>query len=287
MKKMDRKFLLKSFLFKYIVVVIIGILCMGILNLSIDRKKKVSSIKSSEICQRKLYELQKGGKGTKKDTKLKNKLEGTDEKENNKNSCNILSNEDLLSRINQKYLKKILNKEDPLKVASSDKEKIKDKVINYNDLTKHLNRKEVLAVLETINENTPKNDLINIWSHVVGINREEMDKIIDKIISYTEHYINNYNENNISMNEIKTYLNMNSKGWNDFKIQCVKKIACDDFVFSQSFYKILKKEKKIEEIKKLIESYIKYADDIKKKEYESYINWFHCFIDQYVTYIRK
>ncbi|SOV22098.1 Plasmodium exported protein (PHISTa), unknown function [Plasmodium sp. DRC-Itaito] len=287
MKRMGRNFFLKSFLFKYIVVVIIGILCMGLLNFSIDRKNKVSSIKSSEICQRKLYELQKAGKGTKKDTKLKKELEGTDERDNNKNSCNILNNEDLLSRINQMYLKKILNREDPLKGASSDKEKIKDKVINYNDLTKHLNRKEVLAVLETINENTSKNDLISIWSHVVGINRGEIDEIIDKLIDYTEHYMNKYNEHHISMNEIKTYLNMNSESWNYFKIQCVKKIARDDFVFSQHFYENLKKEKKIKEIKKLIESYMKYADDIKQKEYESYIKWFHCSFNKYVTYIRK
>lgn len=142
-------------------------------------------------------------------------------------------------------------------------------------------------MLETINEKTPRNDLINIWSHVVGINRGEIDELTDKLIAYTEYYINKHNKHDININEMKTFLNINSKGWNDFKIECVKKIACEDSVFSQRFYKILKKGKKIEEIKKLIKSYIEYADAIKKKEYENYIERFHESFEKYVNSSRK
>ncbi|SOS77906.1 Plasmodium exported protein (PHISTa), unknown function [Plasmodium sp. gorilla clade G1] len=287
MKNTGSNFILKFFLFKCIFVVIIGILCMGILYLPNDRNNKVSSIKSSEKYQRKLYDLQRIVKGRKKDSKLKNKSEGTNEQKSNKNNGNIVKNEESLSRTNKKCLKVDLNREKLLKYFSSDKENIKDKDINYNDLTNNLNRKELLAVLETINEKTPRNDLINIWSHVVGINRGEIDELIDKLIAYTEYYINKHKKPDININEMKTFLNINSKGWNDFKIECVKKIACEDSVFSQRFYKILKKGKKIEEIKKLIKSYIEYADAIKKKEYENYIERFHESFEKYVNSSRK
>ncbi|SOV75450.1 Plasmodium exported protein (PHISTa), unknown, putative [Plasmodium sp. gorilla clade G3] len=150
---------------------------------NISKNNKVSSIKSSEIHQRKLYDLQRGSRGRKKDTKLKNKLE-----------------EQIRS-----ILKEDLNTENLLKYLSSDKENIKDKVINYNDLTNHLNRKELLAILETINEKTPRNNLINIWCHVVGINRGEIDEFIDKLTAYTEYYMNNYNKHHININEIKKF----------------------------------------------------------------------------------
>ncbi|CDO61736.1 Plasmodium exported protein (PHISTa), unknown function [Plasmodium reichenowi] len=282
MKNMDSNFVLKFFLFKCICVVIIGIL-----YLPNDRKNQVSSIKSSEINQRKLYDLQKCDRGGKKDSKLKNKSEGTTEQQNNKNNGNNLKNEELLSRTNKKCLKVDLNREKLLKYFSFDKENIKDKVINYNDLTNNLNRKELLAVLETINDKTPRNDLINIWSHVVGINRGEIDELIDKLIAYTEYYMNKHNKHDININDMKTFLNINPKGWNDFKVECVKKIACEDSVFSQRFYKILKKEKKIEEIKKLIKSYIEYADDIKNKEYENYIERFHYLFEKYINSLGK
>ncbi|SPJ13130.1 Plasmodium exported protein (PHISTa), unknown function [Plasmodium sp. DRC-Itaito] len=281
MKNIGSNFVLKFFLLKCIRVVIIGILCMGIFIYQMIEKIKYHPLKH------KLYDLQKCDTGGKKDTKLKNKLEGTNEQQNNKNNCKILNNEELSSTTNKECLKVDLNKEKVLKYISSDKENLKDKVINYNDLTSNLNRKDLLAVLETINEETPKNDLISIWSHALGINRGDINELVDKLIAYTEDYINKHNENNIDINKMKTILNIDPKGWNDFKSAFVIKLVREDTVFSRSFYEILKKEKKIEDIKKLIKSFIECTDAIKNQEYEDYIKMFHYLFEKYINSLGK
>ncbi|CDO67239.1 Plasmodium exported protein (PHISTa), unknown function [Plasmodium reichenowi] len=155
-------------------------------------------------------------------------------------------------------------------------------VVDYNDLSRNLSRDELNAVLRSLNDDTPRNDLISIWNHVVRINRDGMVDIINSILLYVNNFIRNYKNGKLDVKEVLEELKINEKSLRLFKTCSLKEISSSDFKYNNDFYTLLNNEKKIEDLKSLINSYMKFADDTKKKIYHNYIKQFKESFEKYI-----
>ncbi|EWC85274.1 hypothetical protein PFNF54_05922 [Plasmodium falciparum NF54] len=156
------------------------------------------------------------------------------------------------------------------------------RVVDYNDLSRNLSREELNAVLRGLNDDTPRNDLISIWNHVVRINRDGMVDIINSILLYVNNFVRNYKNGKLDVKEILEELKIDEKSLRLFKTSSLKEISSCDFKYYNDFYTLLNNEKKIEDIKDLINSYMKFADDTKKKIYHNYIKQFKESFEKYI-----
>ncbi|SOV20019.1 Plasmodium exported protein (PHISTa), unknown function [Plasmodium sp. gorilla clade G2] len=163
----------------------------------------------------------------------------------------------------------------------------KSYVIDYHDLSRNLKKEELQAVLKSLKEGTTRNDLISIWNHVVRINRSGIDDIISSILLYIDNFMTNYQDCQLDLEEVLKALKINERTFKLFKSNIIKQISSNDFRYNNEFYTLLINEIRIEDIKSLIDSYMKFADSKKKKIYDNFIKDFHEMFNKYIEKKKK
>ncbi|SOV83976.1 Plasmodium exported protein (PHISTa-like), unknown function [Plasmodium reichenowi] len=56
--------------------------------------------------------------------------------------------------------------------------------INYNDISKKLTRQELFDVLDSFKECPPRQDLLNLWGHALGVNKEGLNVLFKKLLKH-------------------------------------------------------------------------------------------------------
>ncbi|SCQ12819.1 Plasmodium exported protein (PHISTa), unknown function [Plasmodium sp.] len=275
---------LYPFVVKYILVIILGILCAEFCVMIIhimNSRVQPGSLWSNQTLHHVLPNIRTTR--TKRRRVGYNDEDAYDEPNNNYNSNNNRNRnnaEEILNGIDSIFNRIRQN----LRDCSNKENHTSEDVVDYNDLSRNLSKEELHSVLKSLKDDTSRNDLISIWNHVVRINRDGMDDIINSILSYIDNFISNYKNGELDVKEVLEQLKINERTLRFFKTNSIKQISSQDFRYNNDFYTLLSNEKKIESIKILINAYMKYADDKKKRIYDNYIKEFQ---ESFKKYIEK
>ncbi|ETW20259.1 hypothetical protein PFFVO_00883 [Plasmodium falciparum Vietnam Oak-Knoll (FVO)] len=141
-------------------------------NIIIYEKSETTDGRIFDIYRRNLFELESvdnsGLSSSSENVQLKNTIDG------NNNNIPIGS-----------------NREDDVKYDHvTTKEKYNN--IIYNDVSQQLTLEELYNVLDNLEEYPSNDDLCSIWSHVLGITKEEFGDILKELTFYIENYLHKY-----------------------------------------------------------------------------------------------
>ncbi|KYN96351.1 exported protein (PHISTa) [Plasmodium gaboni] len=272
---------------KYILLCIVGIICaeLSVLHVMYTRLYNGSSFNNESLNNALPNAVCTNTKGR----RMWYNYEDSDDEVNNSNDYhsinNIYSNnnDELLYCVDL-VLSRIWHN---LRDCSNREYYGKGYVVDYHDLSRNLKKEELQDVLKTLKEGTTRNDLISIWNHVVRINRSGVDDIISSILLYIDNVMNKYADCELDFEEVLKALKINERTLKLFKSNIIKQISSNDFKYNNEFYTLLINEIRIEDIKSLIDSYMKFADNKKKKIYDQFIKDFNEMFKKYIEKKKK
>ncbi|SOV84045.1 hypothetical protein, putative [Plasmodium sp.] len=224
------------------------------LNISLENKS-LDIAKNFNICKRNLGEAEKNNKGSKRKKNLNNKKEDINKTKHN--THNIKWNDQKV----EENKSSANNDLDNSKVEN--KSNISISNINYNDMSKNLTEKQLLDVLNSLEECPSKEDVLNLWRHTLGVNRERLNASLNELFnvfpknSIDFSFIPNKEGNTLSYTTI----------WNKCVSEFGTETSINETRFTKEFYELINNKSSIDDIRNFIFSCL---DEFEQKYKELY-----------------
>ncbi|SOV20450.1 Plasmodium exported protein (PHISTa), unknown function [Plasmodium sp. gorilla clade G2] len=229
------------------------------LNNSLENKC-LEIAKNCNVYKRNLGEAQTKNKGPKWKRYLKYKKEDVSKTKYNTN--NIKSNEQSVEE-NKDCTKNEIKKNN---VENKSNRSINN--INYNDISKTLTEKEFFDVLNSLEECPPKEDLRNIWTHAVGISKEDVDDIQKELKVLIQKYLDNdINVGNINW-ALDSYLYNDI--WDQNISRFYKTLATEEILYTNNFFSLINGKHTVDDILKFIYSFLEHFKTLKKELHQKH-----------------
>ncbi|SOV20004.1 Plasmodium exported protein (PHISTa), unknown function [Plasmodium sp. gorilla clade G2] len=201
---------------------------MSLCLYNVHEENIVSSTKFIEIVSRKLSEI---------------------ENENNNN-------------MQRKNIMNHLDETNESSISSKNNKSITLENKQYNNLSKNLTEKELYDVLKSLEEHPSKEDLINIWSHTLGVGKEGFVNVQKELKGFMQKYLDNDvigSKNH--MGESYVYDSL----WKKNLFSLCETIAEQQMEYTKNFYSLINGEHTVDDILKFIYSFLEFFEALKKE----------------------
>ncbi|SOV20060.1 Plasmodium exported protein (PHISTa), unknown function [Plasmodium sp. gorilla clade G2] len=139
---------------------------------------------------------------------------------------------------------------------------------NYNDMSKSLTEKELLDLLKSLEECPSKEDLINIWSHTVGVAKEGLDDISKEIKSSIQKHLDK--DIYVGTNKYGASTFLYDYTWKGILFNLCGTVAREEIKYTQRFRSLINDKHTLDDILKFIYSFLEYFQILKKELHEKY-----------------
>ncbi|KYN93176.1 exported protein (PHISTa-like), partial [Plasmodium gaboni] len=136
----------------------------------------------------------------------------------------------------------------------------------YNDISKNLTEKELYDVLNSLKECPPNEDLINIWSHTVGVGNEGFENINKSLKGFMEKHLDNDVYKNSVSSSVRKYIY--KWIWERIIRRFYRTVATEEVEYTKNFYSLIKGDHTLDDILKFIYSFLQYFQILKKELHE-------------------
>ncbi|SOS78613.1 Plasmodium exported protein (PHISTa-like), putative [Plasmodium sp. gorilla clade G1] len=214
-------------------------------------------VKNCNIYKRNLVQVEKSNKGPKRKKNLKNKKDDIDQTKANVNDliCNEPNVEKNKDSINNDLEKSNIENESNNSISN----------INYNDISKQLTRQELFDVLDSFKECPPRQDLLNLWGHALGVNKEGLNVLLKKLL---KHFPKNSIDHTFSIDEDS------DESYTTIWFSCVhefgKQTSISEIKFTNKFHELINNKSSIVDIRNFIFSCLEEFEQMYKEIYKEY-----------------
>ncbi|SOV83944.1 Plasmodium exported protein (PHISTa), unknown, putative [Plasmodium sp.] len=246
-----------SFKSLFLILYIIGLYYV-ILNNSLEHGN-LEIVKNCNVYERILGDAEKNHNGPKRKKNLKHKKEDVNKTKHNTN--NIKCNEQKVKE--NKYNTSNDNKN--TNVENKSNSSINN--INYNDMSKNLTEKELLDLLNSLEECPSKEDLRNIWNHTVSVAKEGFDDIQKELRASIQKYLDN---------DIYRYDAMGNKEflydhlWKENISRFYRTVGTEVVEFTNKFFSLINDKHTLDDVLKFIYSFMEYFKTLKNELRETH-----------------
>ncbi|SOV84263.1 Plasmodium exported protein (PHISTa), unknown, putative [Plasmodium sp.] len=216
--------------------------------------------KCCNIYERTLGEAEKKHNGPQSKRNLKRKKEDLNKTNSKKNNtkCNEQKVEENKNSTN--------NDHGHSKVENNSNSSVNN--INYNDMSKNLTEKELLDVLNSLEECPSKEDLRNIWTHTIGVAKEGVDVIFKELKALIQKYLDNDFREVITMSGQKEFTY--DYIWKGHNLRLFQSVTSEEVEHTHQFYRLINDEHSLDNILKFIYSFLEYFKKLKMELHEKH-----------------
>ncbi|SOV17271.1 Plasmodium exported protein (PHISTa), unknown function [Plasmodium sp. gorilla clade G2] len=123
--------------------------------------------------------------------------------------------------------------------------------LNYNDNTNSLTKEQLFEIINSLKEVPSDEDLENIWKHAICVAKEGLGRMIKKLYFYLDSYMDEYEE----MQKQKCFC-FRKEISEDFMDEINETLLSHEKSYTYKFYKLLRKRRTVEKLKKFIFTFI-------------------------------
>ncbi|ETW47899.1 hypothetical protein PFMALIP_04087 [Plasmodium falciparum MaliPS096_E11] len=262
-KNKKGKFHFVPFKFLFLSLYMFGVYYV-FLNTSLENSS-IECFKIINIHERNLGEKEKNSNSSQRKKNLNHKKEDVNKTKHNTNE--IIYNEEKLDENNFSVNNYVENEKTKIENSNSINN------INYNDISKQLTRQELFDVLNSFNECPPKEDLLNLWRHTLGLNKERLNALLNELF-------NVFPKNSIEFSFVPSKCG-NTFSYTTIWFRCISECGAETSInetrFTKEFYELINNKPSIDDIRDFIFSCLEQFEQMYKdlyKECESNVIYF-------------
>ncbi|SOS81603.1 Plasmodium exported protein (PHISTa), unknown function [Plasmodium sp. gorilla clade G1] len=136
--------------------------------------------------------------------------------------------------------------------------------INYNDISIQLTKEQLFDVLNSLKKVPPKENLIHLWNHTLGVNKKVLDDLIKDLLKY---FPKNSISNRFAFSDFKMTEGCYTKMWFDF-MSDFGKATMNENEHTRSFYGLIERQASIDDIRNYIFSFLEEYEQKYNELYE-------------------
>ncbi|SOS78616.1 Plasmodium exported protein (PHISTa), unknown, putative [Plasmodium sp. gorilla clade G1] len=256
-----------SFKFLCLSLYIIGIYFVFLAN-SLENSS-LDVVKICNVYKRNLSESEEKESGSKKKNNLKEEECEEDEEEEEEDVDKTTSNENDNESNEQDVEESENNNNNDLENSNIENESNNStNNINYNDVSKGLTEEQLRNVLSSFEECPPNEDLVNIWTHTVGIAKDGFEDMKKSLKESVQKCFNNDIYKGSKKND-KTNL-LCERIWGEHSSSLCAKVIEEEVKYTNEFSSLIKHEHTLDDIKKFIYSFLEFFKMLLNKLFEKH-----------------